>query len=217
MGEDFKSQVENRLDDLFHEEDETMEPMDSLGGFGDHRLKTLKTILLSIEWEINDASMEGLVKELKTLEDVYQHDKIILAFLRLLHPVARYIKVRKSKSHPKAMGLLISVYNSLERVALSEEMSRKEKEKSLLLEVEKFKKLKEEVSRLRKEEKGDAREDAGVPLIERGAAAAQEPGPVSSKMPSYEPFAVGLEEIKELIRAEFRALRAEVRLWRASR
>jgi len=209
LRDDFKSQVESRLDDLFHDEEETVEPAQSLGGFGDHPLKALKAVLLSVEWEINDNSMEGLIDELKSLEGFYQGDKVILGFLRLLRPIARYIKVRKGKSHPEATGLLSSVYNSLERVAVSKNMSRKEKETLLLKEVEKFKKLKEDVIR-RREEKKEEMED-------NGAAPAQEPAPNSQAESSQETFASAVEEIKALIREEFRALREEVRLWRNSR
>jgi hypothetical protein len=209
LRDDFKSQVESRLDDLFHDEEETVEPAQSLGGFGDHPLKALKAVLLSVEWEINDNSMEGLIDELKSLEGFYRGDKVILGFLRLLRPIARYIKVRKGKSHPEATGLLSSVYNSLERVAVSKNMSRKEKETLLLKEVEKFKKLKEDVIR-RREEKKEEKED-------NGAAPAQEPAPDSPAESSQETFASAVEEIKALIREEFRALREEVRLWRNSR
>jgi len=214
---DFKSQVESRLDDLFHDEEEIVKPTEGLGGFGDHPLKTLKARLLSVEWEINDSSMEGLINELKSLEGFYQGDKVILGFLRLLRPVARYIKVRKGKSHPKATGLLNSVYNSLERVAVSKNMSRKEKEKILLQEMEKFKKLKEDVIRRREEKKEVVEDAAAAPQPKSGAAPAQEPAPDSATKPSQGVSASAVEEIKELIREEFRALREEVRHWRDSR
>ena len=200
MSEDFKLEVENRLNDMFQEDEE---PTDDLGGLGDHPLKGLKAMLLSVEWEISDNSMEGLINEIKTLEGFYQNDKVPLNFLRLLHPVARYIKARKGESHPRATGLLNSVYNSLERVALSKDMNRKEKETILLREVEKFKKLKEDVIR-RREEKTEA-PGVQAPLTEPGGATS--PGQ----------FAAAVEEIKELIREEFRALREELRGWRDSR
>jgi len=38
-----------------------------------------------------------------------------------------------------------------------------------------------------------------------------------SEMPPHEAFAYALEEIKDVIRAEFRALRAEIKLWRESK
>jgi hypothetical protein len=221
LTEDFKSQVESRLDYLFKEDEESTESMERLGGFGDHPLKALKAVLLSVEWEITDSSMESLINELKTLEDFYKDDKLILTFLRLLGSIARYIKVRKGKSHPNATSLLTSVYNGLEKVALSEGMSRQEKEKILLQEVEKFKKLKEDVIRRKEEQKEEQKEEVKesvvIPQSEAGSPDTEKPAPDPAKMPSHELFVYALEEIKEVIRAEFRALRAEMKLWRESR
>lgn len=217
MKEDFKSQVERRLEELFHDDGESIEPLKIPGELGEHPLKDLKAILLSIEWEITDGSMESLMKELESLQSFYRGDKLILNFLRLIRPVARYIKVRKGKSHPNATALLSSVYSSLEQVALSKEMSRKEKEKILLQEVEKFKKLKEEVIRRGEGKKEEPQEDRVGPSSEGVAYAAQGRAPAFENMTSQEIVLHALEEIKELIRAEFRALRAEVQLWRDSR
>lgn len=224
MTEDLKSEVESRLDSLFHEDEETVESMDTLGGVGDHPLKALKAVLLSVEWEITDSSLESLLDELKSLEDFYKEDKLILAFIRLLNSIARYIKARKGKSHPGATSLLTSVYNGLEKVALSEGINRKERERILLQEVEKFKRLKEDVMRRKKEaEKEEQKEaveevvTATVPGAEAGGADTERPLPDPAKMSSHELFVYALEEIKEVIRAEFRALRAEIKLWRETR
>lgn len=207
MAEDFKSEIENRLEDLFQEDEESAESVDRFGGVGDHPLKALKAMVLSVEWEITDSSMESLIKELNSLQDFYGEDRIILSFLRLLGSISTYIKVRKGKSHPNAMGLLTSIYEGLEKVALSEGMNRQEREKILLQEVEKFKKLKADIIRRKKEEKMG---ELDGPETERAA-------PDPAEMSSHELFAYALEEIKEVIRAEFRALRAEIKLWRESR
>jgi hypothetical protein len=216
LDEDLKSQVEGRLNDLFREDEGLMEPTASLPRVGDHPLKALKARLLSVEWEITDSSMESLLGELKTLEDFYRDDKIILTFLRLLGPTARYVKVRKGDSHPHATGLLGSIYHGLERVALSEDMSRKEKEKILLQEVEKFKKLKEDVIRRRERKKEEMEESAKTPRTESEVAPVEKPAPDLVTMPSREFLAYALDEIKEVIRAEFRALRDEVKRWNES-
>jgi hypothetical protein len=223
--EDLKSEVESRLDYLFHEDEEPTESMDRLGGVGDHPLKALKAVLLSVEWEITDSSLESLINELKSLEDFYKDDKLILAFLRLLNSIARYIKVRKGKSHPGATSLLTSVYNGLEKVALSEGMNRKAQERILLQEVEKFKRLKEDVIRRKREEKEEQKDEVKeevtetvtIPQIEAGSPDTEKTSPDTEKMSSHELFVYALEEIKEVIRAEFRALRAEMKLWRESR
>jgi hypothetical protein len=218
--EDFKSQVESRLDDLFHEDEESIDSMDRFGGVGDHPLKGLKAILLSVEWEITESSMESLINELRTLEDFYKDDKLILAFLRLLTSIARYINVRRGKAHPNATSLLTSVYNGLERVSLSQGMSRKEKERILLREVDKFKKLKEEVIRRKKEqEEGEeAKQSPSVALEEAiGRPAEESAKPDLTSMTTQELVLYALDEIKTVLREEFGALLAEMKVWRESR
>jgi len=228
--DDFRSQVEDRLEHLFRED--TPEVRDDHAGLVEHPLKGLKAVMLSIDWEITDSTMDSLINEIKNVEFIYSEDKIILTFLQLLRSIGKYVKANKGRAHPEATRLINSVYEALERVALTEGMSRPEKEKMLLEEVAKFKKLKERVM-LRKAEKQqpavsevtpppapapEAKEirAEGIPVWKEAHA---EPGPEGrfSEMSPHEAFAYALEEIKELIRAEFRALRAEIKLWRESK
>jgi hypothetical protein len=126
-----------------------------------------------------------------------------------------------------------SVYEALEKVALTRGMPRPDKERMLLEEVAKFKKLKEQVV-LRKIERKEpaaagtapappapAPEPREIPQVEAPAReeARKEPSevPRPAQMPPHEAFAYALEEIKDMIRAEFRALRAEIKLWRESK
>jgi hypothetical protein len=218
------------LEHLFRED--SPEARDEHAGLVEHPLKGLKAVMLSIDWEITDSTMDSLINEIKNVEFIYSEDKIILTFLQLLRSIGRYVKANKGRAHPEATRLINSVYEALERVALTEGMSRPEKEKMLLEEVAKFKKLKERVM-LRKAEKQqpevsevtpppapapEAKEIRveGIPVWKEAHA---EPGPEGrfSEMSPHEAFAYALEEIKELIRAEFRALRAEIKLWRESK
>jgi hypothetical protein len=228
--DDFRSQVEDRLEHLFRED--SPEERDDHAGLVEHPLKGLKAVMLSIDWEITDSTMDSLINEIKNVEFIYSEDKIILTFLQLLRSIGRYVKANKGRAHPEATRLINSVYEALESVALTEGMSRPEKEKMLLEEVAKFKKLKERVM-LRKAEKQqpevseatpppapapEAKEirAEGIPVWKEAHA---EPGPEGrfSEMSPHEAFAYALEEIRELIRAEFRALRAEIKLWRESK
>jgi hypothetical protein len=233
--DNFRSQVEDRLDHLFQEE--APEATDEQIGLVEHPLKNLKAVLLSIDWEITDSTMDSLLNEIKNVEYVYSEDKIILTFLQLLGSIGRYVKANKGRAHPEATRVINSVYEALEKVALTEDMTRPEKEKMLLDEVAKFKKLKEQVV-LRKVEKKEptvlevsptppapspvpAREPERIPAREIPAREElqAEPGieaPFAGMSP-HEAFAYALEEIKEMVRAEFRALRAEIKLWRESK
>jgi len=227
--DNFRSQVEDRLDHLFRE-DSPEAPKEHVG-LGEHPLKSLKAVLLSIDWEITDSTMDSLLNEIKNVEYVYSEDKIILTFLQLLGSIGRYVKANKGRALPQATRVINSVYEALEKVALTEGMSRAEKEKMLLEEIARFKKLKGQVA-LRKVEKkapavsevkpppAPAPEEKAIPPAE---SPVREEPPIESRavdfagMPPHEAFAYALEEIKNVIQAEFRALRAEIKLWRESK
>jgi hypothetical protein len=232
--DNFRSQVEDRLDHIFQED--SLEATEEHIGLGEHPLKGLKAVLLSIDWEITDSTMDSLLNEIKNVEYVYSEDKIILTFLQLLGSIGRYVKANKGRAHPDATRVINSVYEALEKAALTEGVSRQEKEKMLLEEVAKFRKLKEQVV-LRKAEK----KEPGIAVVTPPPAPAPVPAPEEKRMPvtespareaaavetkpearfagmsPHEAFAYALEEIKDLIRAEFRALRAEIKLWRESK
>jgi hypothetical protein len=232
--DNFRSQVEDRLDHLFQEE--SPEATEEHVGLGEHPLKGLKAVLLSIDWEITDSTMDSLLNEIKNVEYVYSEDKIILTFLQLLGSIGRYVKANKGRAHPDATRVINSVYEALEKVALTEGMTRAEKEKMLLEEVAKFKKLKEQVVLRKVEKREPSVSDVTPPSTAFPAPAPEEKeSPVTespareeaqvetrsearfAEMSPHEAFAYALEEIKDVIRAEFRALRAEIRLWRESK
>ncbi len=228
--DNFRSQVEDRLDDLFQED--APEAAEEQVGLVEHPLKNLKAVLLSIDWEITDSTMDSLLNEIKNVEYIYSEDKIILTFLQLLGSIGRYVKANKGRAHPQATQVINSVYEALERVALTEGMSRPEKEKMLLEAVAKFRKLKEQVM-LRKAEKqqpvvsevtpspAPAPEEKRISVTEsppeEKAHVETMPEAGFAEMSPREAFAYALEEIKDMIRAEFRALRAEIKLWRESK
>jgi hypothetical protein len=227
--DNFRSQVEDRLDHLFQED--SPEATEEQVKLREHPLKGLKAILLSIDWEITDRTMESLLNEIKNVEYIYGEDKIILTFLQLLGSIGRYVKANKGRAHPNATRVINSVYDALEKVALTEGMSRAEKEKRLLEEVANFKKLKEQVG-LRKVEKKEPvvfevtppPPPAPVEKAFTAAGPAREetqaetrPDSRSTEMAPHEAFAYALEEIKNVIQSEFRALRAEIKLWRDSK
>jgi hypothetical protein len=228
--DNFRSQVEDRLDHLF--EEDSPETTEGHVALVEHPLKGLKAVLLSIDWEITDSTMDSLLNEIKNVEYVYSEDKIILTFLQLLGSIGKYVKANKSRAHPDATHVINSVYEALERVALTEGMSRPEKEKMLLEEVARFKKLKEQVV-LRKLAKKEPAVSEGAPPPapapeEKRIPATESPTPervqVESRaearfanMSPHEAFAYALEELKNVIQAEFRALRAEIKLWRESK
>jgi len=214
-------EIENRLDELFDYSGRGPAFVEDGGLPEDFALRGLKATILSIDWEITDEAMTSLIEETGRLADQFKDDKSILMFLRLLDSAGKYIKTNKANAHPDAIKLLYSVYNSLEQVLLAENITEGGKKEILLGQVEAFKRLKEQIAAKKAEKaegiEGTRPEEAATPVKERKKAANIPPkawGPDVNPMAAHEAFAFALDEIKAVIQAEFRALRAELKLWR---
>ena len=219
---DMKVQVQNRLDVLFDEgksgPEDQADQMDS----SESHLKALKAILLALDWEITEETLNSLLRETKRLEESYSEEKVPFTLLQILTSIGKYIRLNKGKAHPNTIKLVNSVYLALEKTVATEGMTQLEKERLLLSEVAKFKKLKEDIA-IRREKRGEERLDDVVPprIIEPKSPAGEVEKKSAredvSEMAPHEAFAIAVEEIKDLIRAEFKALRAEIGLWRNSK
>jgi len=219
-------EVQSRLDDLFGEGGKASVSIEDSAVPEDFPLSNLKAIVLSVDWEIDDEVMDRFVEEIGKLETVYNYDKTLLSFFRLLGSVGKYIKTRKADAHPDSIKLLNSAYNSLEKVLLSKDITPAEKKQILLLQVTEFKKLKEQIG-LKKAEMAKAKEvetpKETIPVIEeqeKGVFVHAEGGPPEepeetqeelmqsemSRMTPQEALAYVLTELKQVIRAEFKAL-----------
>ncbi len=208
-------EVQSRLDDLFGEGGKASVSIEDSAVPEDFPLSNLKAIVLSVDWEIDDEVMDRLVEEIGKLETVYNYDKTLLSFFRLLGSVGKYIKARKADAHPDSIKLLNSAYNSLEKVLLSKDITPAEKKQILLLQVTEFKKLKEQID-LRKADMAKAKEvetpKETKPVIAEGGP--EEPEETEeellrsemSRMTQQEALAYVLTELKQVIRTEFKAL-----------
>lgn len=148
----------------------------------------LKAVILSIEWEINDAVMDSLIRETERLQAIFSNDFTAVMMLKLLGSVGRYILLRKAEAHQGAVGLLNSVFQGFESMVTHRHMSESEKKQRLVMEIQKFKELKAQI----------ATRKSGKPM----AAQPQPPhADATSPLPSLK------EELRALIRAEFSDIR----------
>lgn len=116
------------------------------GEFNYYPFRLLKSIILSIDWEITDDIMDRFVSQVTGLMDTYKDDKFVLIFLHLLWELGKYIKKHQGQSHPNSIKTLNSVYNALEKLLSSKDLSDSDKKKILSTEMIKFKTLKEQIS-----------------------------------------------------------------------
>jgi len=194
---------------------------------GANPLRELKSIVLSLDWEITDEVMNRFFREIHRLEDEYGNQKILVSFLHLLDSIGKYIRHHKGKAHPHAGKLLNSAYMSLEKVIRSQHLTPMERKRMLARELRRYRKLKEQIAfrkagRVR-EKTGEGVDKKSTVIEQQQAASPSEGGsgpsgatPEEFKGPvdMIEAFAGALEELKQFIHGEFRALREELEEWR---
>ncbi len=127
----------------------------------------LKTIILSIDWEINDDILQQLDDELLDLGDIWAGDKIKQVYIQGLSKIGKYINKERAGAHPNSIKLLIKFYHHLEKIVSSDdEMTEEEKKKLLLEDVKNFDTLKAQISQL----------SAGTPLAQTTQESILKPG-----------------------------------------
>lgn len=145
------SQYDDDLTIGADEYDESFQTSDvdlfEFGGEEDSPISRLKTLVLSIDWEITDEVLLQFNDELLDLKDVWAADKVRMVYLQALQKIGKYIQRQKADSHPNAIKLLLSMYYNLERIVLSHDLSADEKKKILIEDVRKFERLKKQIGK----------------------------------------------------------------------
>ncbi len=148
-------------------------------GDDDAPIAKLKTIVLSIDWEITDDILQQLHDELLDLKDIWADNKINLIYLQALEKLGRYISTEKSHSHPNAIKLLLAFYYNLEKIVSSSSMSEEEKKRLLLQDVKKFDQFKLQIAPGAQEKKKAG--ESPVAVASPAVAAAKPLSPVQGK------------------------------------
>ncbi len=138
-------------DSINPETDQSAPPQASIDDSQEHTiqlssLQDLKAIFLSMDWEINDQTLDKLICESEKLMESYKDDLVLVAYLKMLSSLGKYIKSRKANADKDAVGLLNSVYDSMEKVIVAEKMPAKERERLVVDEIKKFQVLKQKVT-----------------------------------------------------------------------
>ena len=203
-------------DDIFELEDEATNKPDEGRVADDNPLSELKNMVLSIDWEITDEVLTGFLSQIERLKKTYKTEKIILMFLQLLGSLGEYVKTNRSNAHPQTFKILNSVFSRLEDVVLSKDMPELEKKKILRTEMNKYKQLRKQVSKKKAtsvgKKPGRALPKDEISISEPIAQKVDKPSvAVPAPTKSYESLAEGIEELKQFIQFELRALRQEIK------
>ena len=233
------SEAETGADNYYSGIETQTVPVGALNRIEPFSLENLKALVLSIDWEITDEVMTDFIEQVEILKDRYGDDKILEIFLQLLGDLGKYIKFYKARSHPDAINALKTLYNNMEKMVMSKDMPEAERGKLLLTEVTRFKKLKEQIAKRNAD--NNSEKDRGTEVIPAGeirpkAEKSEKNSAIKEKiksqekttekilqqtvferMPSNEAFNHVVEEIKHVIKTEFKALRSELNLWSEGR
>jgi pilus assembly protein FimV len=129
-------------------------------------ISRLKSLILSIDWEITDDVLLQFSEELHDLKDIWAGEKINLVYLQALEKICRYIYQKKADAHPHAIKLLLNLYHNLERIVSSDDLSDEAKKEILLDDIKRFENLKRAISSRQEEE---SRQAAPGPIPEPAA------------------------------------------------
>ena len=222
-------------EEIFDLTDAAAEETDGERVPNDYPLAELKNLVLSIDWEITEEALTGLLSQIDSLKVTYKNKKIILMFLQLLGSLGVYIKTNRGNAHPKTFKILNSAFSRLEEVVLSEDMAGSQKKKILRTEMDKYKQLRNQVSKkkaakvIRKEAmsapkelesliKAPQQKIAARPGRKVAGKAAMKSQPSDPGAPhSLANLADAVEELKKFIHSELNALKQELRVLQKSK
>ena len=226
-----KSQDQNQAaaaEEVFELEELVLDEKAQEAAADDDRLAELKSMVLSIDWEITDEVLSAFLSQITNLKNTYKNEKIILMFLQLLGSLGEYIKTNRGNAHPKTFKVLNSVFLHLENIVSNKGLTESEKTKILRIEMDKYKQLRNQVSKkktaevrkgkakplrkdepdqsTRKKQPTDIRPDRALRV-----AAEKMPIPGSTAAKPHATLAEAVEELKQFIHSEFSALRQELK------
>ena len=108
-------------------------------------ISRLKTIVLSIDWEINDEVLTQFNEELLVLKETWGGDQVKLVYVQALEKISKYIYQQKSEAHPNAIKLLLTLYYNLEKIVLGTDLTESEVKEILRDDIQKFEQLKQQI------------------------------------------------------------------------
>lgn len=109
-------------------------------------ISRLKSLVLSIDWEITDEVLLQFNEELMDLKGIWADNSINLVYVQALEKISKYIYQNKANSHPNSIKLLLTLYYNLEKIVSSQDLSEAQKKEILLEDVKRFEVLKRQIA-----------------------------------------------------------------------
>ncbi|WP_022665830.1 hypothetical protein [Desulfospira joergensenii] len=127
-------------------------------------MQDLKEVILAIDWEISNATLEDFDKVTTRLMSKFKSSKIPYSFLKIINSLGRYIASKKALAHQDAIFFLHSVFADFERVVQTPGMPFQEKKRLIERDVAAFIDFKKKLANTGKEAT-DSADSAETPAV----------------------------------------------------
>ena len=108
-------------------------------------LENLKSLVLSLDWEISDEILRQFNEELIALRKKWTDEKIYLVYIQILEIVSKYIYQERSSANPNAIRLLPAFYYNFDKIVLDDNLTDAERQDILFADVKRFNNLKKQI------------------------------------------------------------------------
>ena len=108
----------------------------------DKDLDNLRAVILGIDWEISDNTIESFEKVITPLLSDLKFYKIHYAFVKIIHSIVQYIGKQKADVHINTISFLHSVFGNFEQIVKNPRIDYNEKQQLLVTAISDFKDLK---------------------------------------------------------------------------
>ncbi|WP_417910437.1 hypothetical protein [Candidatus Electronema sp. PJ] len=122
----------------------------------DSPLLRLKSIVLSLDWDITEEILNELNEELANLRTMWKDDKVAQIYLQGMENVGKYMREEGAYAHPNAIKLLLTLYHNYEKIISSSNISGDSITTMLKADIRKFKVLQYQINALKKVQGGHA-------------------------------------------------------------
>ncbi|CAK8720211.1 hypothetical protein KKHLCK_09395 [Candidatus Electrothrix laxa] len=104
-------------------------------------LLRLKSIVLSLDWDITEDTLAELTEELSGLRSLWDGDKVAQIYLQGMDNIGKYLQKEGAYAHPNAIKLLLTLFYNYEKIISSTDLSSEAIAAMLKADVRKFKVL----------------------------------------------------------------------------
>ena len=145
-------QSKNEVEDLTRFADESFDTdeVDLFAFTGDDEslLTRLKSIILSLDWEISDDILDELFREVARLRSIWEGDKVAQVYLQGLEKVGHYLRIEGVHAHPNAIKLLLTLFYNYEKIFSSPDINGEAITSLLKSDIRKFKVLQFQIGKI---------------------------------------------------------------------